>query len=80
MARSKQQIVAKKNIKKAAAAAQAKKLFPGQINTSSVSSKVFLDDSVDEFKNSAAVEAIYDGLAAAKARGGKLIERSYIRS
>ena len=49
-------------------------IVPGRINTSSVSSKVFLDvlDSVDECKHSAAVEAIYEGLAAAKARGVKL--------
>lgn len=49
-------------------------IVPGRINTSSVSSKVFLDvlDSIAEFKHSAAVEAIHEGLAAAKARGVKL--------
>lgn len=49
-------------------------IVPGRINTSSVSSKVLLDvlDSVAEFKRVATVEAINEGLAAAKARGVKL--------
>jgi DNA invertase Pin-like site-specific DNA recombinase len=49
-------------------------IVPGRINTSSVSSKVFLDvlDSIAEFKRVATVEAINEGLAAAKARGIKL--------
>jgi DNA invertase Pin-like site-specific DNA recombinase len=49
-------------------------IVPGRINTSSVSSKVFLDvlDSIAEFKRVATVEAIREGLAAAKARGTKL--------
>ena len=43
---------------------------------------MFLDvlDSIAEFKHSAAVDAIHEGLAAAKARGVKLIKRSDIRS
>jgi DNA invertase Pin-like site-specific DNA recombinase len=49
-------------------------IVPGRINTSNVSSKVFLDvlDSIAEFKHSAAVEAIHEGLAAAKACGVRL--------
>jgi DNA invertase Pin-like site-specific DNA recombinase len=49
-------------------------IVPGRINTSGVSSKVFLDvlDSIAEFKRVATVEAIHEGLAAAKARGIKL--------
>jgi DNA invertase Pin-like site-specific DNA recombinase len=49
-------------------------IVPGRINTSSVSSKVFLDvlDSIAEFKRVATVEAINEGLAVAKARGVKL--------
>ena len=49
-------------------------IVPGRINTSSVSSKVFLDvlDSIAEFKRVATVAVINEGLAAAKARGIKL--------
>ena len=48
-------------------------IIPGRINTS-VSPQVFLKtlDAISEFKHSAAVEAIHEGFAAAKARGIKL--------
>ena len=48
-------------------------IIPGRFNTS-VSPQVFLDtlDAISEFKHSAAVEAINEGLAAAKTRGTKL--------
>jgi DNA invertase Pin-like site-specific DNA recombinase len=49
-------------------------IVPGQINTSSMPRKVLLDtlDAVEEFKRAAAVEAINEGLVAAKARGVRL--------
>ena len=49
-------------------------IIPGRINTSECHRKVFLKtlDAVEEFKHSAAVEAIHEGLAAAKRRGIKL--------
>jgi DNA invertase Pin-like site-specific DNA recombinase len=45
-----------------------------RIDTSKMSSKVFLDmlDAIEEFKHAATVEAINEGLAAAKARGVRL--------
>jgi DNA invertase Pin-like site-specific DNA recombinase len=48
-------------------------IIPGRINTS-VSPEVFLRtlDAVEEFKHAATVEAINEGLAAAKARGVSL--------
>jgi DNA invertase Pin-like site-specific DNA recombinase len=49
-------------------------IVPGAINTSSVSSKVFLDvlDSLAEFKASATTQRVHEGLARARARGRKL--------
>jgi DNA invertase Pin-like site-specific DNA recombinase len=50
-------------------------IIPGQgIDTSKVPGKVFLHtlDAISEFKRSAALEAINEGLAAAKARGVRL--------
>jgi DNA invertase Pin-like site-specific DNA recombinase len=50
-------------------------IIPSQgIDTSKVPGKVFLDtlDAINEFKHSAAVEAINEGLAVAKRRGIKL--------
>ena len=49
-------------------------IVPGRINTSSVSSKVFLDmlDALSEFKHSAAVEAIHAGLNRARRRGVRI--------
>ena len=48
-------------------------IIPGRINTSEAP-QVFLEtlDAISEFKHSAAVEAIHEGFAAAKARGIKL--------
>ena len=49
-------------------------IIPGRIDTSKLSSKAFLNvlDAIEEFKHSAAVEAINAGLASAKRRGVKL--------
>jgi DNA invertase Pin-like site-specific DNA recombinase len=49
-------------------------IVPGQIDTSKISSEVFLDtlDAISEFKHSAAVEATHAGLNAARKRGVKL--------
>jgi DNA invertase Pin-like site-specific DNA recombinase len=52
-------------------------IVPGRFDTSKLSSKVFLDtlDAIEEFKHAATVEAINEGLAAAKARGVRLGRR-----
>jgi DNA invertase Pin-like site-specific DNA recombinase len=52
-------------------------IVPGRFDTSKLSSKVFLDtlDAIEEFKHAATVEAINEGLAAAKTRGIKLGRR-----
>ena len=48
-------------------------IIPGRINTSEAP-QVFLEtlNAIEEFKHSAAVEAIYEGFASAKARGTRL--------
>jgi DNA invertase Pin-like site-specific DNA recombinase len=48
-------------------------IIPGRINTSEAP-QVFLKtlDAIEEFKHAAAVEAIHEGFASAKARGTKL--------
>src|SRR4029077_4364189 len=48
-------------------------IIPGRINTSEAP-QVFLKtlNAIEEFKHSAAVEAIHEGFASAKARGTKL--------
>ena len=52
-------------------------IVPGRFDTSKLSSKAFLDtlDAIEEFKHAATVEAINEGLAAAKTRGIKLGRR-----